>query len=147
MKTQIKKRIPWNKGKKGVQVAWNKGLHVNLNPEGSFKKGDKRLIGNKHALGMKPNKTSFKKGQIPHNKGVYTAKNWASIHFWIRSIKGKPRKCEDCGITTAKAYHWSNVDHKYSKNPEDYRRLCVSCHLKYDYKFNGRRGNKKIINN
>jgi hypothetical protein len=22
----MEKRIPWNKGKKGVQVAWNKGL-------------------------------------------------------------------------------------------------------------------------
>jgi hypothetical protein len=22
----IKKRIPWNKGKKGLQIAWNKGL-------------------------------------------------------------------------------------------------------------------------
>jgi hypothetical protein len=26
-KESLKKRVPWNKGKKGVQVAWNKGLH------------------------------------------------------------------------------------------------------------------------
>jgi hypothetical protein len=25
-KESLKKRVPWNKGKKGVQVAWNKGL-------------------------------------------------------------------------------------------------------------------------
>ena len=28
-----------------------------------FKKGDIRLLGNKHALGVKPNQTSFKKGE------------------------------------------------------------------------------------
>lgn len=141
-----KKRIPWNKGLKGAQVAWNKGLHINLNPEGSFKKGQEPW--NKNTKGvMKPNKTSFVKGQTAHNKGVYTATTIASIHTWIKGIKGKPNKCEDCGTTTAKAYHWSNIDHKYSKNPEDYRRLCVSCHLKYDYKFNGRKGNKNLFNN
>ena len=145
MKNITKKRIPWNKGKKGVQVAWNKGLPMTWNSGKDFVKGDKRLVGNQYAKGNKPNQTSFKKGQTPHNKGIYSALTKASIHTWIRGIKGKPRKCEDCGTTTAKAYHWSNIDHKYSKNPEDYRRLCVSCHLKYDYKFNRRKGNKKII--
>ena len=143
MKTQNKKRTPWNKGKKGLQVAWNKGLHVRLNPKGEFKKGDN--LGNQSAKGNPPNKTSFKKGQVAHNKGVYSAKTWASIHYWIKCIKGQPRKCEDCGVTTAKAYHWSNIDHKYSNKPEDYVRRCVSCHLKYDYKFNNRKkkyGNK-----
>jgi len=33
------------------------------------------LIGNKHAKGNKPNKTSFKKGRIPWNKGL------KGIHF------------------------------------------------------------------
>lgn len=30
----------WNKGKRGLQIAWNKGLHVRLNPKGEFKKGN-----------------------------------------------------------------------------------------------------------
>jgi len=135
---KTKKRIVWNKGKKGLQVAWNKGLHVRLNPKGEFKKGQEPW--NKGTSGvMKPNKTSFKKGQVAHNKGVCVSGTYESLHYWIKAIKGKPRKCEHCGTTTAKAYHWANTDHKYSKKPEDYMRLCCSCHLKYDYKFNNRR--------
>lgn len=42
--------IPWNKGKKGLQIAWNKGT-----------KGV-----------MKSNQTSFKKGLIPWNAGIKT---------------------------------------------------------------------------
>ena len=35
-----------------------------------FKKEDKRLIGNKFALGNKPNQTSFKKGEHKGNKNL-----------------------------------------------------------------------------
>jgi hypothetical protein len=79
-------------------MTWNSGK--------DFVKGDKRLVGNQYAKGNKPNQTSFKKGMVAHNKGVYSALTVASIHTWIKGIKGKPNKCEDCG-TTAKAYHWS----------------------------------------
>jgi 5-methylcytosine-specific restriction endonuclease McrA len=39
LSNSLKGRKTWNKGLKGVQIAWNKGLHINLNPNGSFKKG------------------------------------------------------------------------------------------------------------
>jgi 5-methylcytosine-specific restriction endonuclease McrA len=47
MEKQTKKRIPWNKNKTGLQVAWNK---------------DTKGV-------MKPNKTSFQKGQVAPMKG------------------------------------------------------------------------------
>ena len=68
--------IPWNKGLKGVQVAWNKGLTKKTDDRliyerpTSFKKG--RTTWNKDTKGLtKPNKTSFKKGSIPPFKGKH----------------------------------------------------------------------------
>lgn len=37
---KMNKRTPWNKGKKGVQVAWNKGKPRTWISPGSFKKGN-----------------------------------------------------------------------------------------------------------
>lgn len=75
-------------------------------------------------------KSHFWKGE----KAQYVAK-----HAKISKLKGRGRKCEHCGTETAKRYEWSNKDHKYSRNPDDYQRLCCSCHYKYDVE-NGLRG-------
>ncbi len=39
METLVKKRIPWNKGKKGLQIAWNKGMKRTWFSPTEFKKG------------------------------------------------------------------------------------------------------------
>lgn len=57
---------------------------------------------------------------------------YAAIHMWIRRVKGKPVICEHCGAKKRK-FHWANIDHKYSRNKDDYISLCVPCHRKYDY--------------
>ena len=59
-------------------------------------------------------------------------------HKWIDLQKGKPMKCEICGTTTAKRYDWANIDHKYSRNLEDYIRMCRKCHFAYDLKINNK---------
>lgn len=56
----VKGSIPWNKGLKGVQVPWNKGT------VGVMVAWNKGLKGTQQA-----NKTSFKKGLTPWNKGVH----------------------------------------------------------------------------
>lgn len=52
-------------------------------------------------------------------------------HFRVIKLKGKASnyKCVDCPNC---AQHWSNIDHKYSLNPDDYLPRCNSCHQKYD---------------
>ncbi|HDO20197.1 MAG TPA: hypothetical protein ENG81_01560 [Candidatus Bathyarchaeota archaeon] len=56
----------------------------------------------------------------------------AAMHDWVKRWKGRPNHCEMCGITTAKRYDWANVDHTYKRVLDDYIRMCVSCHRKYD---------------
>lgn len=61
-----------------------------------------------------------------------------SIHQWIYRRYGFPTKCEHCGFESEKhtRVQWANIDHKYSRKIEDWMRLCVPCHRKYDYKNN-----------
>ena len=67
------------------------------------------------------------------DKADYTSK-----HQDITRKFGKPKKCEVCGTDDPnKKYEWANKDHKYSRNKEDYIRMCVKCHRKYDIENNG----------
>jgi len=137
MKTITKKRIPWNKGLKGAQVAWNKGLPKIKGAGKDFIKG--KTPWNKDTKGvMKPNKTSFVKGQKAHNKGIYTSEEYPAVHYWIKQKLGQPNYCEHCKKSDKITYEWANKEHTYKKIIKDWMRLCRGCHMKYDYKFNNR---------
>lgn len=97
-----KGQIAWNKGLKGVQVAWNKGK--------SF-----------------PQVLSEKNGLWKGNNATMEAQ-----HAWIVRRLGKPKKCEHCGTTEDKMYHWANLSGKYHRDVTDYIRLCVPCHKRMD---------------
>lgn len=56
---------------------------------------------------------------------------YRTIHAWVQRVKGKPKRCSQCGKAGA-LIQWANVDHKYRKRPEDYVALCQSCHLEKD---------------
>lgn len=58
--------------------------------------------------------------------------SYIAKHTFIKRKKGDLNKCEHCGKTDKKKYEWANKNHKYSRNPKDYIRLCTSCHRKYD---------------
>jgi len=68
-----------------------------------------------------------------------------SLHAWINYNFIKPESCEFCGTKSASLFDWSNKDHKYTRDREDWQYLCRSCHMKYDFKFLERkvRGGKK----
>lgn len=74
-------------------------------------------------------------------KGDNTSYN--AFHSWVKRRKGKPLMCIDCGITNKqKRLHWSNRDHKYKRDTNDYDARCPSCHKKYDMTYNLGRGMK-----
>ena len=57
-----------------------------------------------------------------------------ALHVWLRRRLGSPKKCEHCnsdGLTGNKI-HWANKSHEYKRDINDWIRLCVSCHRKYD---------------
>ena len=58
-------------------------------------------------------------------------------HRRLYRVFGQPSKCDVCGSTDEnRSYDWANLTGDYD-NPLDYKRMCRSCHWKYD---------KKILN-
>lgn len=69
---------------------------------------------------------------------------YTALHKWVERNKGRPKYCIDCKTTSEfESYDWSNVDHKYRKNLDDFSRRCKKCHRKYDKKLNDTRISNK----
>ncbi len=98
-------RIPWNKGKKGLQT--NTGRT-------HFKKGQ---FSNEKHLKWKGNEVSY-----------------SALHHWIEEHFGNPDTCEKCGKSGLKGkfIDWANISGKYKREREDWKRLCKKCHYHYD---------------
>ena len=97
-----------------------------------FKKGHKKRVGIRHPESF----IESRKGcGNPGWKGEKAKKS--SIHCWVRRNFVSDNVCELCGTKNALAYDWSNKDHKYSRDRKDWKKLCRSCHIKYDSKHNG----------
>lgn len=60
-----------------------------------------------------------------------------SLHCWIGREWGNPKKCDICGTTESPKFEWSNKNHTYKRNREDWQRLCKKCHVHYDIEYNG----------
>ncbi len=99
---KMRKRIPWNKGKKGYQVAWNKGKH---HSEKTLKKMSEKLKGkvawNKGEPCSEEAKQKLRKanlGQVPWNKGKVgyyskeTIKGWKESHLGNKPSEETKRK-------------------------------------------------------
>jgi len=82
------------------------------------------------------------KARVPKNTNQFRENNasWKgdeagipAFHKRLVALYGYPKKCEVCGTTKAKAYDWANLTGNY-KDIKDYKRMCRSCHWKYDGK-------------
>jgi len=66
-------------------------------------------------------------------------KYWAA-HKWVTRHYGKPDTCEMCGKSGLKAQkiNWASIGHLYLRSRNNWLRLCVKCHRKYDRKYNAK---------
>lgn len=66
---------------------------------------------------------------------------YTQLHNRVRKLFGTPQRCEVCGSENdpTTVYEWANLTGHY-EDPHDYKRMCRSCHWKYDKRidnFNG----------
>lgn len=88
---------------------------------------------NKHIYKNKEKAYASRSGNLHHS---YKGENagYCSKHGWIKKIYGKANKCKIQDETCKGRFEWSNKDHKYSRNLEDWQMLCCSHHKRYDIK-------------
>lgn len=83
----------------------------------------------------------YKGSMNPAWKGVNAAVS--SKHYRLYRKFGKPMRCEVCGTTDkSKTYDWANLTGDYD-DLNDFKRMCRSCHWRYDKKENNFKGYKK----
>jgi hypothetical protein len=119
-------------------------------PSGVYKRN--KPIWNKGKTGIYSKKALLKMslakmGKYVDEKSWYWKGNnvgYVALHMWVKKHLGNPKKCEHCGKKNLRPrqYNWANIDHKYRRKLEDWIRLCVKCHRKYDKEQNA----KKFIN-
>lgn len=65
------------------------------------------------------------------NKPTYSA-----LHSWLRKHFGKAYKCEQLNcLKISQSFQYSLIkDKEYTRNRDNFRMLCASCHVKYDKK-------------
>ena len=57
---------------------------------------------------------------------------YAALHLRVAAVRGQPKQCMECGSSDQrKKYEWASTTGDYT-NPYDYKRLCKSCHAKFD---------------
>lgn len=111
-----KGRAPWNKGKKGVYS----------HSEKTKMKIRESNIG-KHANERSGNW----KGD---------AVGYQALHTWLRKEFGHPIECEECGKLgrferNRKTWNiqYANIIETYRRVRSNFKMLCRSCHMKFDY--------------
>src|SRR5690348_11380976 len=57
---------------------------------------------------------------------------YGAIHMWLQDKHPKTGTCENCGATGQTQYAFDHRIGSHTRNREDYRELCPSCHLAYD---------------
>ena len=87
-----------------------------------------------------------KRNQLGKNNNSWGGDNatYATFHKRVESLYGRPIHCEVCGtVDPSKRYEWANVTGDYADVEHGYRRMCCSCHRKFDKSKEGVKNNVK----
>ena len=61
---------------------------------------------------------------------------YSALHYRVYKERGKPNKCDVCNCSESnRRYQWASLSGNYA-DINDYKRMCESCHSKYDKKIN-----------
>lgn len=112
-------------------------LNIQNHTKNGWKKGEPRKFICGHHT-----KTSKYDSANTNWKGDMVGIN--ALHRWVERRLGRPRKCEKCGTTKAKVYHWANISGEYKRDLSDWKRLCVYCHRIFDGKIGEGNPNAKL---
>lgn len=86
-------------------------------------------------LGIKA-RVAKKRNQFGKNNDSWKGKDagYAALHYRVYNAKGKPSKCDECGYDKDdRRYQWASLTGNFA-DINDYKRMCESCHAKYDKK-------------
>lgn len=114
-------RLYWTEGKSQREIATQLGL------------SQKSVLGAMKRLGIQRRKAAKRLQAGAANTGWKgKSAGYQAKHTRIQRALGTPQKCEVCATTdTSKTYDWANLTGNYD-DPKDYRRMCRSCHRRYD---------------
>lgn len=93
--------------------------------------------GKKHSEKSKKqiSKTRTGKG-LSFDNGKWKGKEvgYRAIHSWIKRMYGSPTTCEHCqtGNLTGHSIHWASKTLEYTRDRENWLRLCAKCHGIFD---------------
>lgn len=67
-------------------------------------------------------------------KKVKPNAGYSAIHKWVATKFGQPMECEWCAYKSDNKYQiqWANLSGEYTRDREDWARLCAKCHYRYD---------------
>jgi uncharacterized protein YlaI len=102
---------------------------------------------NKNRKGKFKQSEEAKKSKLGEKNPVWKGNNvsYGALHDYIKWHKIKIIFCEEC--RKKRSFDLANITGKYTRNPDDYKWLCRSCHTKLDFKLGIRvpRGRVKIL--
>src|SRR3990167_8398912 len=132
----LKGSIPWNKGTKGVMVAWNKGKH-HLSDEAKKRIGDAnrdRFVSLETRKKMSITGKGRPKSEETKRK---MSVGYKALHQWVVGCLGKAKRCDGFFIGLIckgleKRFEWANISGEYKRDLSDYIQLGHSCHMKFD---------------
>jgi len=121
---------------KKVNKGWfKKGQKCPNKGNGCFEKGHKGYwTGKKRDPFSEETKKKMRDNQLNERNSNWKGDDvkYQGLHKWIRLNYGMPSKCEKCGTTEKRMYHWANISGEYKRDRSDWIRLCVPCHKKFD---------------